>query len=135
MADNPHRAETPTGRKQRPTGWDETTTSDNTVVSQPALAVRSGGELEGQILEIRPGTQVIGRQPDCELCIDDGFVSRRHAIVVRDNTGVTVQDAGSANGTSVNDEPLHEDPRTLRSADVVRVGRIDLVYLDGLETP
>lgn len=135
MADNPHRADTPAERKQRPTGWDEATSSDNTVVSQPALAVHTGGELEGQILEIRLGTQVIGRQPDCELCIDDGFVSRRHAIVVRDDTRVTVQDAGSANGSSVNGDPLHEDPRALRSGDVVRVGRIELVYLDGLETP
>jgi hypothetical protein len=135
MANNPHRTDTPAGRKQRPAGRVETTSSDNTSVPQPALAVRSGGELEGQLLEIRPGTQVIGRQSDCELCIDDGFISRRHAIVVRDATRVTIQDTGSANGTRVNDEPLHEDPRALQSGDVVRVGRIDLVYLDGLETP
>src|SRR6266545_5003310 len=32
-------------------------------------------------------------------------------------------------------EPVLGDPRALRSGDVVRVGRIDLVYVDGLETP
>src|SRR6266545_3580369 len=32
-------------------------------------------------------------------------------------------------------EPVLGDPRALRSGDVVRVGRVDLVYLDGLETP
>ena len=135
MADSPHGADTSAGHEQRPTGWDETTSLDRTVVSQPALAVRSAGELEDRIMKIRPGTQVIGRQPDCELCIDDGFVSRRHAIVVRDDARVTIQDAGSANGSSVNGDPLHGDPRALRSGDAVRIGRIDLVYLDGLETP
>jgi hypothetical protein len=111
------------------------TSRDWTVVAQPALAVRGGGEPEGRILEVRPGHQVIGRQPDCELYLDDRLVSRRHAIVVRDDTSVTIQDAGSANGTSVNGEQLLGDPRVLRSGDVVQVGRTDLVYLDGLETP
>ena len=120
MADSQHRSDT---------------AGDKTIVGQVAFGVRSRGELEGQILEIQPGTQVIGRQPGCELRVDDGFVSRRHAIVVRDHTGVTIQDAGSANGTSVNGEPLRGDPRALRSGDAVRVGRIELVYLDGLETP
>jgi hypothetical protein len=77
---------------------------------------------------------VIGRQPDCELCLNDRLVSRRHALVVWDPTTVTIKDAGSANGTSVNGEQLRGDPKVLRSGDVVQVGRVDLVYLDGLET-
>ena len=130
MADRPHRADTPTGREQRPTGWDET------IVAQPALVIRSGGELRGRVLELRPGTQVIGRQPGCELRIDDGFVSRRHAIVARDRDAIWLEDAGSANGTSLNGEQLPKGRRRpLRSGDVVRIGRIDLVYFDGSETP
>jgi hypothetical protein len=130
MADRPHRADTPTGREQRPTGWDET------IVAQPALVIRSGGELQGRVLELRPGTQVIGRQPGCELRIDDGFVSRRHAIVARDRDAIWLEDAGSANGTSLNGEQLLRGRRRpLRSGDAIRIGRIDLVYLDGSETP
>jgi FHA domain len=135
MANGTHRAGTPDGRTQRPSGADETTSWDKTAASQPALAVRSGGEPEGRILEIRPGSQVIGRQPDCELRLNDRLVSRRHAVVVRENTTVTIQDAGSANGTRVNGEQLRADPRVLQSGDVVQVGRVDLVYLDGLEAP
>jgi hypothetical protein len=130
MADHPHRADTPTGREQRPTGWDET------IVAQPALVIRSGGELQGRVLELRPGTQVIGRQPGCELRIDDGFVSRRHAIVVRDRDAIWLEDAGSANGTSLNGEQLLRGRRQpLRSGDAIRIGRIELVCLDGSETP
>lgn len=136
MADSPHRADTPIGRKQGPTGWYEAASWDNTVVAQPALVIRSGGELQGRILELRPGTQVIGRQPGCELRIDDGFVSRRHAIVAWDREASWLEDAGSANGTSLNGEQLLRGRRwPLRSGDVVGIGRINLVYLDGSETP
>jgi len=130
MADSPYRTHTPTGREQQPTGWDQT------IVAQPALVIRSGGELQGRVLELRPGTQVIGRQPGCELRIDDGFVSRRHAILAHDRDASWLEDAGSANGTSLNGEQLLSGQRRpLRSGDVVRIGRIDLVYLDGSETP
>jgi hypothetical protein len=130
MADSPQRTLAPTGREQQPTGWDQT------IVAQPALVIRSGGQLQGRVLELRPGTQVIGRQPGCELRIDDGFVSRRHAILAHDRDASWLEDAGSANGTSLNGEQLlSRQRRPLRSGDVVRIGRIDLVYLDGSETP
>jgi FHA domain len=106
-----------------------------TGLPQPTLVVRSGGQLHGRRLELRLGTQALGRDPSCELRIDDGFVSRRHAVVVRDQDAVWLQDAGSANGSSLNGEPLPAGRRRpLRSGDLVRVGRLDLVYLDGTET-
>jgi hypothetical protein len=57
-------------------------------------------------------------------------------MVVLDKDAAWIEHAGSANGTSLNGEQLPEGRRRpLRSGDVVRVGRIDLVYLDGSETP
>jgi hypothetical protein len=136
MADQTHRTDAPIGHQQGPTGWDEAA-SDQTTVGRPEFVVRGGGPLAGQSLEIQPGTRLIGRPPDCDLCIDDGYVSRRHAFVTRDRNLVSIEDAGSANGTRVNGEQLREgdDPRSLQSGDIVQVGRIDLVYLDGLEPP
>jgi FHA domain len=135
MADNSHRAKTaaeperPLAGAEGTAGWDETS------FFQPALVVRSNGELRGRSLELRLGTQVLGREPGCELRLDDGFVSRRHAVVVRDREAVWIEDAGSANGSSLNGEPLTPGRRRpLRSGDLLRVGRIDLVYLDGSET-
>jgi hypothetical protein len=130
MAESPQPADTPAGRQQRDTGRDE-------IVIKPALVVRSGGQLQGRVLEIRPGTQILGRHADCELRIDDGFVSRRHAIVVWDGNEVRiVEDAPSANGTSVNGVRLIPGrPWLLRSGDIVRVANIELEYLDGLESP
>jgi hypothetical protein len=135
MAESPHRTGTPNGRREHSTGSDETANWDGTIVAQPALMIRGGGELQGKILEIRPGKQTIGREPGCELRIDDGFVSRRHAILMWDRDAIWIEDAGSANGTGLNGEQLLKGRRRpLRSGDIVLVGRIDLVYLDGSET-
>jgi hypothetical protein len=129
MAESPQPADTPAGRQQRDTGRDE-------VVIKPVLVVRSSGQLQGRVLEIRPGTQILGRQADCELRIDDGFVSRRHAIVVWDGNEVQIEDTHTANGTSVNGVRLIPGrPWLLRSGDIVRVANIELEYLDGLESP
>jgi FHA domain-containing protein len=46
-----------------------------------------------------------------------------------------MEDTGSANGISLNGERLLDLKRPLRSGDIVRIGRTDLVYLDGFETP
>lgn len=44
----------------------------------------------------------VGRSADCDITIDDSQVSRRHALIRVDGESVSVEDLGSANGTSVN---------------------------------
>jgi hypothetical protein len=52
---------------------------------------------------------VIGRAPNSDVWIDDARVSKLHARVAVDPTrGLVISDAGSANGTFVDDHPLHE---------------------------
>ena len=135
MADSSRAAGTPARNNGPSTSSDDTAHTGDAVPRPPALAICSSGELHGRIFEIRPGTQAIGRQPHCELRIDDASVSRRHAVVVRDGDAVSTEDTGSTNGTGVNGEPLYEGRRWLRSGDLVRVGGIDLVYFAGSETP
>ncbi|HYN21015.1 MAG TPA: GAF domain-containing protein [Thermoanaerobaculia bacterium] len=48
---------------------------------------------------------VVGRDPDCDLVLDDDRVSRRHARLVRGEDGWTVADLGSKNGTLVDGGP------------------------------
>lgn len=46
----------------------------------------------------------IGRHPDCDLRINDGSLSRRHASIIRlDDGGFVIEDCGSTNGVKVND--------------------------------
>lgn len=69
----------------------------------------------------------IGRHPESDIFLDDVTVSRRHALVRRDGNGYIVHDAGSLNGTYVNQERVEE--LGLTDGDEVQVGKFKLVYL------
>lgn len=58
------------------------------------------------LLELSTKPVLIGRKDTCDLCIEDGEVSREHAAVrVNDANQVIVSDRGSKNGTSVDSGP------------------------------
>ncbi len=47
------------------------------------------------------GTLTLGRGDECDVIVDDASVSRRHARIVVDDTTLTIEDLGSANGTRI----------------------------------
>jgi len=53
-------------------------------IKGPALVVRSGGGLAGEIFSATGERTTIGRSPDCDVFLDDVTVSRRHATLVHD---------------------------------------------------
>jgi hypothetical protein len=70
----------------------------------------------------------LGRAASNDLCIDDGKVSRQHAIVRRTGSaGWRVTDLDSTNGTFVNEQRVRAD-RPLRDRDRIRVGDTELVF-------
>jgi pSer/pThr/pTyr-binding forkhead associated (FHA) protein len=74
---------------------------------------------------------VIGRGEQADLLLSDATVSRRHASVRQDGHTVVVTDLGSANGTYVNERPVHEGTR-VEDGDVIRLGAAELrVRVDG----
>jgi hypothetical protein len=72
-------------------------------------------------------TTTVGRHPDSEIFLDDVTVSRRHAEFVRSESGATVRDLGSLNGSYVNGERV--DERALGTGDEVQIGRFKLLYV------
>jgi hypothetical protein len=48
------------------------------------------------------GDHLVGRGFECDVRLDDGLVSRRHAVVTVDDGKIIVQDLNSRNGTRVN---------------------------------
>ena len=75
----------------------------------------------------------IGRQQGCELALVwDDEVSRAHAVLERVGGAWTVEDRGSSNGTLVNTSRI-TGPVVLRDADVVRIGRTNLVFHDAMD--
>jgi pSer/pThr/pTyr-binding forkhead associated (FHA) protein len=90
------------------------------------LVVRRGPNVGERYTLDRPVTRA-GRHPDSDIFLDDITVSRRHAEVHRAETGYTLRDTGSLNGTYLNRERIDDAP--LVSGDEVQIGKYRLVFL------
>jgi hypothetical protein len=66
-------------------------------------------------------SMVVGRAPECELLLDDTYVSQQHARIFGKNGSWYVEDLGSTNGTFVNEQKLAA-PAMVQPGDRIRVG-------------
>jgi hypothetical protein len=78
----------------------------------------------------------VGRAPDNDVIVPDVSISRFHAFVKEGTRGQwLMQDAGSTNGTTVNGHSVprqgHGPATELTSGDDVRLGQVELTFLDG----
>jgi hypothetical protein len=88
------------------------------------ISYRSGTRHE---VELPGSVAVLGRDPGCDIVLNDSKCSRRHAIVEAGPEGLVVRDSGSANGIHVNGRRVDEAP--LRPGDVLRLGDVELKLL------
>jgi hypothetical protein len=94
---------------------------------EPRLTVVSHGPLRGATYALRHGNQLIGRSDEADVAVTSPDLSRRHAYVSWDGSNATIVDAGSTNGTVVNDR-LISGARPLRAGDIVRLGSLELRF-------
>ncbi len=81
------------------------------------------------------GSAVIGRAPDAEVFVQHPSVSRRHVVLQLGPT-ITIEDLGSANGTTVNNVALApKTPVAVRPSDAIRVGTVLVAIQVGGEAP
>ncbi len=73
----------------------------------------------------------IGRDPTCDLHLDNRALSRRHAQIEKRGAAIWVRDLESQNGTFVNGERIGA-PQALNGGDRIAVGRYE-VRIDGVE--
>ena len=73
------------------------------------------------------GENVIGRDPGCAVWLDSTSVSRRHARIAINDTGVYLEDLGSKNGTRVGTAAVG-DAVPLRDGDRIVFGSVPLTY-------
>ncbi|MBS1150923.1 MAG: hypothetical protein H6Q89_2621, partial [Myxococcaceae bacterium] len=76
------------------------------------------------------GTMVVGRVAGTDVQLEDDSVSRRHAEVVMTGKTVVLKDLGSANGTTVNGQPLTGE-LTLQPGDIIQFGVVEMAYENG----
>ena len=65
----------------------------------------------------------IGRGGECDVSLNDTYLSTRHARVANDDGDLTIEDLGSTNGTYVNQE-LVKGRVMLERGDIVQVGGV-----------
>jgi diguanylate cyclase (GGDEF)-like protein len=83
----------------------------------------------GKRYPLRDHPLIIGRGVDCDICIQDQSVSRRHVRIQPSPTGYTAVDMQSTNGTFINDVAVPEQP--LKDGDYLRVGNCIYRFLAG----
>ena len=72
-------------------------------------------------VELAEGRHYIGRARECAVWIDEGTLTRRHAVLTVAGDTVTIEDEGSLNGTFMDGVRLTE-PVRLRVGDLVTLG-------------
>ena len=70
----------------------------------------------------------IGRSENADIQIDGHFISRIHARIVRATEKITVEDAGSKNGISVNSESVRR--HELKHGDVIGIGKLRFTFVE-----
>ena len=93
----------------------------------PALVVRSGGGRAGEHFLLRTEAITVGRSPDCDIFLDDVTVSRRHALLKRDDGRFFIEDQGSLNGTFLNRRRI--ETAALEDGDELQIGKYRLTFL------
>ena len=86
----------------------------------------------GKVFSLQSGNNFIGREPACEVVLNSGTVSRKHANirVNYDKTKYSIIDLGSVNGTAVKPSTiLKGNKKDLASGDEIQIGELLLKFL------
>ena len=78
-------------------------------------------------VELQGTFAVLGRDPTCDLVLNDVKCSRRHAVIEAGPDGLSIRDTESANGVFLNGQKVER--AKLQPGDLVRLGEIVLRVL------
>ena len=87
------------------------------------LQIKTAG-LDRQSIELKLGTNRIGRSPDADFPISDPTVSSIHCELVLTAEGVSIRDLESTNGTFIDGERIRE--ANLAVGQTLRLGDVEL---------
>jgi len=94
----------------------------------PMLVVRKGREV-GQRFYLDRDSLTVGRDPSSDIFLNDVTVSRNHAVLHVVGDAVSIEDAGSLNGTYVNGVCVEK--AQLAHGDAVQIGTFQMVFMAG----
>ena len=109
-------------------------TEDRAVVSEiqssqgeKAMILITRGSHKGSRFLITAEGASIGRSAESAIFLDDVTVSRTHATVQKNGKDFVLKDAGSLNGTYINNMSISE--HTLVSGDEFQIGKFHLLFI------
>lgn len=82
---------------------------------------------------LREGETTLGRSQYCTVIIPSQAASREHALLIRNNEEIVLEDLGSRNGTAVNGRRVR-GPERIVVGDVITLGSCDVQLLAGRKT-
>lgn len=77
----------------------------------------------GVDFKLYEGRNIIGRDVDCNISINDNMVSGRHAVILFRSGKYSITDSQSSHGTFVNDRDIDLEPCYLQDGDMIRMGK------------
>jgi len=86
------------------------------------------GSFGGNSLDVAMKKVVIGRTKECDICLRDDGVSRRHCVLEQREDGVYVCDMGATNAVRVNGSRMREMEQRLESGDELQVGPVRFTF-------
>ncbi len=91
----------------------------------PVLKVVKG-PYNGQEFAMKNGTFTIGRDPSCDLFLNNMTVSRLHAQITITDNGATIVDKDSLNGTWVDGQVVERAP--LNYGSTLQIGTFEMLF-------
>jgi len=88
------------------------------------LSVKTEG-LNARLIDLKLGANRVGRHPDNDFTIEHSTISSVHCEMVLKDSGVTLRDLESTNGTFVNGQRVRE--MDLVPGQIVRLGDVELM--------
>lgn len=93
------------------------------------IQLKIEGPEMSETMALPVGSSVVGRQREADIPLPSPMISRRHAQFDVTDSGCTVTDLESANGTVLNGQALTgKVPMTLSHGDVLEIGPFRLTY-------
>ena len=97
---------------------------------KPYLVISLSENEEDQTAALEHGDKwIVGRDPSCDICVEDINISRQHFYITKENSQYFITDMGSSNGTYVDDQLLKpREPFPLKSGAVIAVLEIEMYF-------
>ena len=86
----------------------------------------TNGCFSGLKIEISKKTTLLGRNVDCDICLDHSFVSPEHAQIIMENKSYFLEDLNSRHGTNINGKEIHKIK--INNGDLIGIGNYELKF-------